>query len=64
MKTKKIISKAYVRSPQSEYVRDICALIRVMQLLGIVTDVRMRIDPCLDGKSRWALSVEVEVKDE
>lgn len=58
---KKISSKAYVRSPQSEYVRDRCELIKMLQLLGVITDVNMRMCADLDTKIRWAMIVECEV---
>lgn len=64
MKTKKITSKGYTRSPQSDYVRDRCQLIRVMQLLGLITDISMRVDNELDGKPRWAITLESEIKDD
>ena len=64
MTIKKITSKAYVRSPQSDYVLDRCELIKMMQLLGLITDITMRVCDKLDGKPRWCFTLESEVKDE
>jgi len=64
-KTKKIVSKGYTRTPQSDYVKDRCKLIRMMQLLGIVSDIKMRMDISgASGKARWALTLESKVRDE
>ena len=62
-KTKKITSKAYVRAPQSDYVKDRCELLRVLQLLGLITDIRMRMGN-KDGKPHWCLTVESEINDD
>jgi hypothetical protein len=58
---KKIKSKAYVRSSSSVYVRARIPFIRTLGRLGIVTDMGMSKDKCLDGKERWVFSIESEV---
>jgi hypothetical protein len=53
----------YVPGPQSDYVRDRCAFIKALQLLGIVTDVRMGRVLAIDGKKRWALILECDIQE-
>ena len=64
-KRKKIVeSKALVRSPQSDYVKETCKLIKLLQLLGIIKDVRMRqVKTAFNSTPQWALQVECEVND-
>ena len=65
MKLKKIIkSKAYTRSSTSEYVRARVPFIQTLGRLGIVTDMKMSMEECLDGETRWCFTIECEVDDE
>jgi len=63
VKTKKIISKAFVRSPQAEYIQERCALLRTLQKLDVVSAISMRYNLCIDGKKRWALEVTCVIEE-
>lgn len=60
---KTVISRAFVPGPQSKYIRDRCAFIKALQLLGLIDDVRVGRIHCLDGKVRWALTLESRIDE-
>lgn len=60
---KTITSRSYIRSPNSIYLKDRCGLFGILGLLGVITNVCIRRDDKLDGKMRYYVELQSEVRD-